>query len=685
MTPQQQHRSAVPFVSYIHIRNSGGGVLGLALALVAMLALAGVATLALGAPAARANRAVLSEARLKTSEEAKAPPSEGQIEGACGLAVSGETLYVSDYYHRAIDAFSTKTWIYVNNSQIALPGGSIPSGAINELDGVCGLALGSGGALYANEFHEGVLRLKPSEQVFDTAESTGVATDAAGNVYVDDRTRVVAYEPSGAPLEVEDPVSHATVPLRLGEGGALGDAYGVAVSADGSHVYVPDAASGTVKVFEPAVSLTAPTATIAPSGGFVSLIDAALALDPTNGHVLVVDNAQPGYEHPGAALYEFGPAPSYVSLGKLACAPVFGGPSGVAFDSSGDLFVTNGNSERSNVFEYGPYGSSGATPSCAAGAVASAPASGAGATSFSAALAPPAGSTAAPASGGASTAASRRAAARHRAHRRRARARRRRRAARHGRRHARRARLSRRGKGGGTTLVQKGSIRVALSGGLAPTRLPRSGAAPIDVTVGGLISTTDPSSPPQLRKVSFAFNKAGRLDTKGLPRCRRTDIDPSSTKQALAACGDALVGEGRFAAAVRLPEQSPFPSAGKVTAFNGIEHGKPVVFAHIYGTKPVPTSIVLPLRMRQVKGRFATVLEASLAGLTGEWGYVRSIDLRLGRTYHAHGKRHSFLSAACPAPKGFPGAVFPLARAGFSFEGGKTLTATLTRSCTVRR
>jgi hypothetical protein len=223
-----------------------------------------------------------------------------------------------------------------------------------------------------------------------------------------------------------------------------------------------------------------------------------------------------------------------------------------------------------------------------------------------------------------------------------------------------------------------------VSGGLAPTRLPRTGTAPISITIGGRISSTDPASPPRLRRVSFSFNRAGRVDTEGMPRCRLTDIDPSNTSQALEACRSSLVGEGRFSANVILPEQSPFPSAGKLLAFNGILNGKQVIFAHIYGTKPVPTSVVLPLAISHTKGTFGTRLDASLGDLTGDWGYVSGISLRLGRTYSVHGERRSFLSAGCPAPEGFPGALFPLARTTFSFVGGKNLTATLTRSCRVR-
>jgi hypothetical protein len=236
----------------------------------------------------------------------------------------------------------------------------------------------------------------------------------------------------------------------------------------------------------------------------------------------------------------------------------------------------------------------------------------------------------------------------------------------------------------GAELVQKGSVRVALDGSLAPKRLPRHGTAPISVSLGGHISSTDPADPPQLREVSFAFNRAGRLQSAGLARCRLGKINPSTTSEALGACRAALVGKGRFSANVRFPEQSPFPSQGRVLAFNGVLRGKSVIFAHIYGTKPVPTSNVLTLEIEKGKGTFSTRLHASLPRVTGEWGYVTGLNLKLGRTYSAHGRRRSFLSAGCPAPEGFPGALFPLVRSSFSFEGGRTLTATLTRSCKAR-
>jgi hypothetical protein len=226
---------------------------------------------------------------------------------------------------------------------------------------------------------------------------------------------------------------------------------------------------------------------------------------------------------------------------------------------------------------------------------------------------------------------------------------------------------------------QKEGVRVSVTGRMDPTRLPRHGAAPIGVQVAGQIASTNSAGPPQLEGMAIAINRHGHLDTEGLPHCRLGRIDPSTTAEALAACRSSLIGEGRFSASVKIPEQSPFPSEGKVLAFNGALRGKPVIFAHIYGTEPVPTSYVLPFTIEAAKGTYGTVLEASFPQVTGEWG----ISLRLDRTYSANGRQRSYLAAGCPAPKGFPGATFPLVRTSFAFAGGLSLSSTLNRSCKV--
>jgi hypothetical protein len=233
-------------------------------------------------------------------------------------------------------------------------------------------------------------------------------------------------------------------------------------------------------------------------------------------------------------------------------------------------------------------------------------------------------------------------------------------------------------------VAQQGHLRVSVDGELSPQVLPRQGAAPVAVTVGGHISTTDKSTPPQLRQLTIAINRHGRLDSRGLPVCHLADIQPASTAEALRACRGSRVGEGSFSADVAIPTQSPFPSEGKVIAFNGRQHGRPVILAHVYGIKPIPTSFTLPFLVKRSKGTFATTLVALLPQTTGEWGFVTGIEMTLKRQFTFRGQAHDYLSAGCPAPKGFPGTVFPLVRASFEFAGATTLTSTLTRNCKVR-
>jgi hypothetical protein len=233
-------------------------------------------------------------------------------------------------------------------------------------------------------------------------------------------------------------------------------------------------------------------------------------------------------------------------------------------------------------------------------------------------------------------------------------------------------------------VTQQGTLRVAFGGKIAPHRLPRQGKAPVAVTLTGEIKTTTAADPPQLRTISIAINRNGRLDYQGLPRCNFHQIQPSTTTEALASCRRSLVGTGTFKADIALPEQSPFPSNGQILAFNGNLHGRPVIYAHIYGTEPLPTSFVLPFEIHHARGRYATTLLAALPRVAADWGFVRGLSLTLERRFRYRGRSRSYLSAACPAPVGFPGASFPFARASFGFEDGRTLSVTMIRSCGVR-
>ena len=228
--------------------------------------------------------------------------------------------------------------------------------------------------------------------------------------------------------------------------------------------------------------------------------------------------------------------------------------------------------------------------------------------------------------------------------------------------------------------MQKGDIRVKFEGALTPKALPRSGSLPVRVSVGAKITALDESDPPRLSRISIAINSAGKFSPGALPVCTLREIQPSTTQNALKACGPSLVGTGTFAAKILFPQQAAFPTIGKIDAFNGRYKGHPAILAHVYGTEPVPSSFTLPFVITKRKGDLGTVLTTSLASATGKGGYITELSLVLGAT---HGPAKDYLSAGCPAPKGFGAASFPFAKATFDF-GKTSLESTLTRNCEAR-
>jgi hypothetical protein len=663
-----------------------------------------------------------------------------QFKDACGVAVDSHgDVYVSDYYNDRVVVFNPQ-WKYLTQIDSIDP---LDSGGVRPLNGPCDLAVDSAGELYVADYHGALRRYVPTAyppgegsgygpaQLIDSGPVTGIAIDpTSGDLYADRRTSIARYEA---------PISPGAEPAQLIGEGNLQDGYGMALSGfegDSQYastrgdLYVADAGTDTVKAYDPSASLTEPVQQIRGEGtaeGGFDLEDADVEVDPEDGHLYLSDDLQPHFEeHPELVVDEFSPAGYY----RGSVPPSFldgfssflqaGEPSGLAI-SGGDLYVTSGNWENAAVYIFGPpapaevhkltvtkTGSGQGTvtslpagiscgPVCS-GEFDSETASGGEATVLLRASAA-AGSTfggwsgcdsepsagrcavgmgadrevtaqfdAAPSTsalavagsaGGASVAAADpspdptlRASSR---------------------------------RGSGATLVRKGSLQVALRGSISPQALPRRGEAPVAVSLGGQISTTDGSALPQLKRLQIALNRGGSLDTGGLPTCPLSRIRIGSSAGALRACRSALVGQGSFHADIVLHGQAPYPTTGRLLVFNAEEHGRPALYGHIYSSKPFATSFVIRFEIAHpTHGRFGTVLTASLPEALGDWGYVTAIQMRLFRRFAYEGATHSYVSAGCPAPEGFPGAVFTLARTTFTFSGHRSLSSTLTRSCRVR-
>lgn len=232
-------------------------------------------------------------------------------------------------------------------------------------------------------------------------------------------------------------------------------------------------------------------------------------------------------------------------------------------------------------------------------------------------------------------------------------------------------------------LAASGNLFVAFEGGISPTSLPRHAVAPVSVQIAGKVRTLSGERPPALRQMVIELNREGRLDTRGLPICRRREVESVNSSQARARCGDALVGDGAYVARLSFPEQESTSARGKILAFNSTAGGKPAIVAQVYSPRPAPITAVLVFRLRRGTGAYGTVLDATVPEKLDPFGYLKRITLQLHRTYVYRGQPHSYLSAKCPAPGGLREASFNFAHVSMTFVDGRVLQSTISRTCQV--
>ena len=231
--------------------------------------------------------------------------------------------------------------------------------------------------------------------------------------------------------------------------------------------------------------------------------------------------------------------------------------------------------------------------------------------------------------------------------------------------------------------TQRGNLIVSLDGGLAPLKLPRDRTAPIVVHLEGGLQTADGAPLPRVTTVELGLPSQGVISTKGLPTCSARRLRNTTGPEALSACGDALVGNGRLEAEVHVPNQAPFLIRARLLAFNGRSDGRRAVILHAFSSRP-PTAVVLPFVFRPGGGRFATALVAQLRPSLGLWPHLAGFSLTLGRRFQFQGRGRSYISASCPIPRNLTAGFFSFARSAYTLAGGRRLALSIPRGCRAR-
>ena len=224
---------------------------------------------------------------------------------------------------------------------------------------------------------------------------------------------------------------------------------------------------------------------------------------------------------------------------------------------------------------------------------------------------------------------------------------------------------------------QVGNLFLTDSGGISPTALPRHEQAPVTAHLKGRIGTTDGSHPPAIESVVADFDKTVQVNAKGLPVCRKGQLQARTTAAAKKACPDAIIGTGEAEVEVEFDESKPFSASGPIVVFNGgVKGGVTTLFIHAYVSVPAPTAVVATVELTHIhRGHYGLHADARIPAIAGGSGSVTSYRMNLGRSFTYKGSRRSYLTASCPT-----GSYY--AEAKVEFSDGTALHVTHALPCT---
>lgn len=228
--------------------------------------------------------------------------------------------------------------------------------------------------------------------------------------------------------------------------------------------------------------------------------------------------------------------------------------------------------------------------------------------------------------------------------------------------------------------IRAGNLIVRGDGGFKPKTLPKFKDAPITIYGGGSVSTVSGDYPPVIKEITLEYDRHGSLQTLGLRKCRRGQLEASDVPAARKRCPGAIVGKGHGRGVVVFPESKPIPVDSPITIFNGPKkHGNATVFAHFYTTVPVPTAFVVPIEIEKIhRGEFGYRTVAKIPPIAGGNGIPLAGHLKIGRKWKYRGKMHSYINARCETGH-------LQARGLFKFTGPLILKGNFIKPCKVRR
>lgn len=199
-------------------------------------------------------------------------------------------------------------------------------------------------------------------------------------------------------------------------------------------------------------------------------------------------------------------------------------------------------------------------------------------------------------------------------------------------------------------VFRAGNLFLRDSGGISPTKLPRNRRVPISARLNARFGTTDGSHPPAITSVVADFDRTIRVNARGLPVCRKSQITNRTTAAARRVCRRSIVGTGRGGVEVAFPDQTPFSAESPILLFNGgVHRGTTLLLIHTYLAVPAPTAVVVPVEITRIKrGHYGLHTVARVPRIAGGFGSVTHFRMVIKRKFVYRHRRRSYLTASCP-------------------------------------
>lgn len=201
--------------------------------------------------------------------------------------------------------------------------------------------------------------------------------------------------------------------------------------------------------------------------------------------------------------------------------------------------------------------------------------------------------------------------------------------------------------GAASTRIRAGNLVLTFGGTTVPKKLPKRRYAPVKTIVFGKIITSDGTHPSALRETIVDIDKDVKLNVKGLPVCKASQLTARNTVAAKRVCGKTELGRGIAHAEIAFPEQNPIKVTSPITIFNGGGNARrSKLLIHTFITVPVPAAIVTQVTI-QKRGTGVHAV-AKIPVIAGGSGSVLDFRFKLGRNYRFKGRKMSYSMARCP-------------------------------------